>query len=116
LVLLKFERGCTGCLIDDAYLTDGAVNPETPCLKCDMALAKHAWSEANGAPCDDGLFCTGADFCQRGACVHEGDPCLEGQVCSEADDACQAEEDDDESPFAPPASAEEEPDSGSCGC
>jgi hypothetical protein len=39
----------------------------------------------NAAPCDDGLFCNGADTCAAGTCsVHTGDPCLGGSECADA--------------------------------
>ncbi len=52
-------------------------------------------NSANGAPCDDGLFCTGDDFCSAGTC-QGGDPvdcsymngtCMVG-FCSEDLDQC----------------------------
>jgi cysteine-rich repeat protein len=47
----------------------------------------------NVAPCDDGVFCNGADTCVGGACsVHAGDPCAGGGECAdrceEAFDSC----------------------------
>lgn len=47
----------------------------------------------NSAPCDDGLFCNGADTCGSGSCsIHAGDPCLlNGQcnvTCNEGPDNC----------------------------
>jgi hypothetical protein len=48
----------------------------------------------NAAPCDDGVFCNGADTCQGGTCaVHAGDPCAAGaecaRTCDEAAAACR---------------------------
>ena len=47
---------------------------------------------ANSAPCDDGLFCNGADTCSGGVCNHAGDPCQGGpecdNVCDDAADNC----------------------------
>jgi hypothetical protein len=43
----------------------------------------------NLLPCDDGLFCNGADTCDLGTCsVHAGDPCVAPDSCDEAADAC----------------------------
>ncbi|HZR84314.1 MAG TPA: S8 family serine peptidase [Candidatus Binatia bacterium] len=43
-------------------------------------------------PCDDGVFCNGADACAAGACtVHAGDPCDGGGECA---DTCQEASDD----------------------
>ena len=52
----------------------------------------------NRAPCDDGLFCNGADDCADGACsAHGGAPCAGADAdadcresCDEAVDACDA--------------------------
>ena len=48
---------------------------------------------ANAAPCDDGLFCNGADTCSGGSCsLHDGDPCAGGpecaDSCNETTDSC----------------------------
>lgn len=53
---------------------------------------------ATGTPCNDGLFCNGADSCNAGACsVHAGNPCpgADGDAncresCNETSDACTA--------------------------
>ncbi|RLB53646.1 MAG: hypothetical protein DRI34_13115, partial [Deltaproteobacteria bacterium] len=47
----------------------------------------------NTAPCDDGLFCNGADTCSGGSCsLHDGDPCAGGpecaDSCNETTDSC----------------------------
>jgi len=42
---------------------------------------------ADGTPCDDGLFCTAEDACQRGVCEGHGTACL-GQACDEELDRC----------------------------
>jgi hypothetical protein len=52
----------------------------------------------NSAPCDDGLYCTGADTCSAGSCsLHAGDPCPgpDGDAdciesCDEGADSCSA--------------------------
>jgi uncharacterized repeat protein (TIGR02543 family) len=46
---------------------------------------------ANDANCpDDGLFCTGAEFCDAALdCQSTGDPCLAGEICNEAVDICE---------------------------
>ena len=37
----------------------------------------------NTAPCDDGVFCNGADHCAGGSCsVHSGDPCAARPQCA----------------------------------
>jgi hypothetical protein len=55
---------------------------------------------ANGAACDDGVFCNGADTCSIGECVgHAGDPCVDNPncvaTCDENADACTS------TPFVP---------------
>lgn len=40
----------------------------------------------NTAPCDDGLFCNGADVCSGGECTHAGDPCAAGPECADTCD------------------------------
>lgn len=46
-------------------------------------------SDANGAPCDDGLFCNGTDGCTSGNCgVHYGNPCPGHDVGPDCDDSC----------------------------
>jgi len=41
----------------------------------------------NVAPCDDGVYCNGADTCSAGTCsVHPGDPCLGGPECADSCD------------------------------
>ncbi|HEY2772457.1 MAG TPA: dockerin type I domain-containing protein [Candidatus Binatia bacterium] len=55
-------------------------------------------ADPNGSPCNDGLFCNGADTCQSGACsVHAGNPCPGpdgdgncSESCDETSDSCTA--------------------------
>jgi hypothetical protein len=57
--------------------TDDSCDPKTGCTTKPKA----------SGPCDDGVFCNGADTCAGGACqVHAGQPC--GQVCDEANKQC----------------------------
>lgn len=45
--------------------------------------------EPNEAPCDDGVWCNGADRCAEGTCsVHEEPPCE--RFCNEAREVCEA--------------------------
>jgi len=54
---------------------------------CDGSSCTHG--PLAGAGCDDGLYCTGTDACgSDGRCVSTGDPCMDGQLCDEAIDAC----------------------------
>jgi len=43
----------------------------------------------SGASCTDGLYCTGADTCESGACVPRGSPCPMGTTCNEVMDWCE---------------------------
>ncbi len=45
----------------------------------------------NGTGCDDTLFCTDVDECSGGVCAGAGDPCTQGDQCS---DACNEAADD----------------------
>jgi len=45
---------------------------------------------SQGAPCDDGLFCTPNDECDgNGTCVGSGIRCPKGQWCDEINDECR---------------------------
>ena len=60
---------------------------------CDPVNGCVPTPKANGDPCDDGLFCNGADTCDAGTCsAHTGDPCAAGgecaDVCDEGADTC----------------------------
>ena len=77
--------GCVRCDIcgdcnDDTPCTDDICTPEGVCANIN-----------NTAPCDDGVFCNGADNCFEGECsAHDGDPCPFGTRCSEELDSCPA--------------------------
>jgi hypothetical protein len=58
------------CTDDGAVCTDDLCNGVGAC-----------GHPPNTAPCDDGLFCNGADVCSAGACTHAGDPCVGGAEC-----------------------------------
>ncbi|HYC01255.1 MAG TPA: hypothetical protein VEC57_19135 [Candidatus Limnocylindrales bacterium] len=90
---------CPGTLCNTCQeATDTCVDPagtvcgsETGCIlgQCDGAGACNG--QLMDGPCDDGIFCNGADTCAGGTCsVHAGDPCLGGSECA---DACQEETD-----------------------
>jgi YVTN family beta-propeller protein len=94
---------CTGgseCADSCNEATDDCLDPVTnPCASdgnvctddhCNGAGA--CVHMANVAPCDDGLFCNGADVCAATICTHGGDPCTAGSecanVCNETADDC----------------------------
>jgi hypothetical protein len=78
----EFDAAGASCT-DNNPCTDDACNGAGVCAHMN-----------NTAPCDDDLFCTGADTCAGGTCsVHAGDPCAGGPECSscnEAFDECRA--------------------------
>src|SRR5205085_11611277 len=63
----------TACTSDGNVCTDDACNGVS-------VLCQHP---NNSAPCNDGVFCNGADTCAGGSCtVHPGDPCTGGAECN----------------------------------
>ncbi len=76
-----FDPAGTGCTSDGNVCTNDQCNGTGACAHPN-----------NAAPCDDGLFCNGADTCSGGACTHAGDPCTGGPecavTCNEAADNC----------------------------
>ena len=85
---------------DDGNTTDGdgcsgTCTAET-CYVC--VGSPSVCTLTDGTPCDDGLFCNGADTCQGGVCVnHAGDPCPGpdgdgncAESCDETTDSCTA--------------------------
>jgi len=87
---------CGGCVIDGTCYGAGQVHPDEACRRCDPRLATDAWSDFDGAPCDDGLFCTVADTCTGGTCAGAAHKCDDGvacngvESCDEDTDACIA--------------------------
>ncbi len=54
--------------------------------RCDTVIG--CVDDNNNAPCDDGVFCNGADLCADGACTfHKGTTCP-GGICNEALNNC----------------------------
>ncbi|MCL4233375.1 MAG: hypothetical protein KJ042_02535 [Deltaproteobacteria bacterium] len=99
-----------GCRVGIAHFQTGMTHPDEPCLTCRILEdgATKGWTPlADGATCDDRLFCTGAGYCAGGRCLFDGNPCPDdrpycteqyGGVCtaeplggaSDDDDACWA--------------------------
>ncbi|MEO8604519.1 MAG: hypothetical protein ABI629_18250 [bacterium] len=68
----EVEAAGGACTADD--------NPCTTDVCDDAGRCTYA---PNDDPCDDGVFCNGADICAGGACaVHAGDPCAGGAACN----------------------------------
>ncbi len=88
------QERCPGCRVEGICYGDGQVNPASPCLVCDAAVSRTAWSDHDGAACDDGLFCTTGDVCQGGTCdgtplsCDDGVACNGTESCDEDADAC----------------------------
>jgi len=86
---------CSGCVIDKVCYGEGQLNPLSVCQKC-SAANKTAWSANDGASCDDGIYCNGADTCSAGKCsVNTGSRCPDDglyctgtESCDEAADKC----------------------------
>ncbi len=73
----------TECVIGTSHYVNRAVNPSNVCQRCDLSLSTTTWSANDGAACNDGLFCNGADTCGNGTCsVHAGDPCNDKVQCN----------------------------------
>ena len=50
--------------------------------------------DPNGAPCDDGLFCTDTDECSSGSCSGSGDPCDGPDNDADCSETCQEPQQD----------------------
>jgi len=69
---------CPGDCDDGNACTTDACDPDA--AGADVNGCTH--TSASG-PCDDGIFCNGADSCSGGGCtVHSGDPCAGGPECA----------------------------------
>lgn len=80
---------CDGCRIEGVCYADLDANPATPCQVCDVSVSDSAWTDNDGATCDDGLYCNGDDSCLSGACTEHGsDPCASIGLCDEDADNC----------------------------
>ena len=93
----NFRPTVCDCAVMGVCYDDGTINPENGCQVCNATLSPEAWTNNDGAPCqDDGLFCNGEDVCVDGSCVHSGDPCPEGAMCDETSRSCEPASDDDD--------------------
>ncbi len=74
---------CLGCEIDGICFPDASSNPDNSCQHCDVEVSASSWADLDGASCNDGSFCNGADECAAGTCsVHEGEQCNDGVACN----------------------------------
>jgi hypothetical protein len=83
---------CTGGQEMDCSFLDGACSIGT----CDAMQGCVSTPAAEGAPCDDGLFCTVNDACHGGTCAGTPmqcppatEPC-QANTCSESTQACES--------------------------
>ncbi|MBI5503605.1 MAG: hypothetical protein HY899_02310 [Deltaproteobacteria bacterium] len=63
----------TSCTDEGNICTTNACDGSGACLATNNTL-----------PCNDALFCNGADTCAGGSCTHAGDPCTGGSECANA--------------------------------
>lgn len=87
---------CPGCAIAGTCYGDGQLNPLSPCEVCTVPVSRSAWSNADGRPCDDGLFCTTDDVCMLGFCTganprvcDDAIACDGVETCNESADRCE---------------------------
>jgi len=94
---LEREPRCGRAPTVQACAVDADCDDGNPCTDdvCSGAGDVGCVHNANTAPCDDGLHCTGTDQCANGRCeVHAGNPCFgngpEANACDEASAACRS--------------------------
>jgi hypothetical protein len=78
----------SGCRIDGAYRTSGALDPANACRACRPMTSTTAWTPvADGATCSDGDACSTPDRCVAGACAAgPAKSCADSDPCTA--DAC----------------------------
>jgi hypothetical protein len=81
----------SGHCVDGVCCSSACVGGADDCEACSKAAGGSAdgtcTARADGAGCDDGAWCNGADSCSLGSCTgHVGDPC--GAKVGDADDDC----------------------------
>jgi len=90
------DNNCAGGIDEEPAASASCDNGQF----CDGQETCSAGSCQAGTPvdCDDGLFCNGVDTCDEGLdlCVSSGDPCVDGDVCS--DDHCYEGPDECDNP------------------
>jgi cysteine-rich repeat protein len=90
------------CTVDSCAGNECVHTPNDALCDAGSPCADDFCNETNGClfaprsgPCDDALFCNGADTCANGSCSeHTGDPCVGGaecrDTCDESSDTCIA--------------------------
>ncbi len=85
---------CMGCVVGGVCYGNGQLDPLNPCRVCDPGRSTTAFSDNDGATCDDGQFCTVDDRCSAGMCAGTSRSCDDGvacngsETCNEATDTC----------------------------
>lgn len=80
------------CLVNDACVEDGAIDPMLPCWTCISAVYQDRLVPDDTLACDDGVACTSDDRCRGGDCIgtfmtcHDDNPCT-SDLCVDGD--CQ---------------------------
>ena len=80
------------CELDSTYKNYFACSDGIFCNGSDSCIAGTCILP-DGDPCtDDGRFCNGTESCDEGndQCLSSGNPCVEGMLCNEAADTCDA--------------------------
>ncbi|MCC7539622.1 MAG: hypothetical protein IT379_25595 [Deltaproteobacteria bacterium] len=82
------------CLIDGMCRVDGERDPLDDCRGCNGYSSPTRWVALQDVGCDDGLFCTIADWCESGVCMggapircDDHNACTI-EVCDEIADTC----------------------------
>jgi hypothetical protein len=93
--------GGTTCVDTVCCTTACGGGVATDCVTCNGAGTAGACTNQTGTPCNDTLFCNGADTCNSGVCsVHAAVPPCPGpdgdgnckESCNEATDTCDADD------------------------
>lgn len=83
----RSDEETDGCRVGVTHFQTGMTHPDEPCLTCRFLEdgATKGWTPlADGASCDDHLFCTGGGYCAGGRCLFSGNPCPgDRPFCSE---------------------------------
>jgi hypothetical protein len=88
---------CSGCVVGGTCFAAGTTNPSNACEVCDITRTRTAFSTNDGAPCNDGQFCTRSDVCSGSLCAgtatnfcSDGVACNGVETCNETSDSCVA--------------------------
>lgn len=86
--ICHLERGCLEVAMDaGTTCTPGSCDDFNPCTD-DVCGESGCEATPNAAPCDDGVFCNGADTCAGAICAtHTGSPCGDA-MCDEGMRTC----------------------------